>query len=378
VTIERLLKDGDGVYGRGQRNRPKVTYDDGLTDTQWTRMIEEGKSVQDVQRPRRRGKEDEMMDEDDDEEITIVRKRGRPRGSKNKGFNSRDIVENVDGRGRRKKQKTMSIDPEIERRRARFDTLYKAIKNFKDTEGRIVCSLFVKLPSRKAYPDYYEVIKKPIDMNKINERIQSNYYQNSEQFELDCKLLFSNAQEYNIPGSQIYEDSVLLTKLFQTEFGKLKEKEQEDAKKRAANMDDETLLDAGDSNDGFGSVKSSSFDEEEEQSGSDDNDEIEEDIDLDEEEQETRELMESYGIIDDEDEINLEEDAFDDDKRKFHKQVSSQNLKQKKIMSKKTPISSRKRKGIQESDTPGPSVKRPKTVLYDDDEDEDNQIDESE
>jgi len=182
-----------------------------------------------------------------------------------------------------------------------------------------------------------------------------------------------------MPGSQIYEDSVLLTKLFQTEFSKLKEKELEDAKKRAANMDDETLLDAGDSNDGFGSVKSSSFDEEEEeQSASDDNDEIEEDIDLDEEEQETRELMESYGIIDDEDEINLEEDAFDDDKRKFNKQVSRQNLKQKKIMIKKTPVPSRKRKGIQESDTPGPSVKRPKTVLYDDDEDEDNQIDESE
>lgn len=31
---------------------------------------------------------------------------------------------------------------------------------------------FMKLPPKKDYPDYYEVIKKPLDINKILNRIE--------------------------------------------------------------------------------------------------------------------------------------------------------------------------------------------------------------
>lgn len=38
-------------------------------------------------------------------------------------------------------------------------------------EGRVLSEPFMKLPSRKALPDYYEVIKKPLDINKILTRV---------------------------------------------------------------------------------------------------------------------------------------------------------------------------------------------------------------
>ncbi len=45
------LTTGDMImnYGRGQRSRPAVNYSDGLTDNQWTRIIEEGGDEEDVE-----------------------------------------------------------------------------------------------------------------------------------------------------------------------------------------------------------------------------------------------------------------------------------------------------------------------------------------
>jgi SWI/SNF-related matrix-associated actin-dependent regulator of chromatin subfamily A protein 2/4 len=47
---------------------------------------------------------------------------------------------------------------------------------YTDAEGRILSQPFMKLPTRKELPDYYEVIKKPIDINKILQRLQADKY----------------------------------------------------------------------------------------------------------------------------------------------------------------------------------------------------------
>lgn len=39
------------------------------------------------------------------------------------------------------------------------------------SDGRLLSEPFMKLPPRKDYPDYYDIIKKPIDMTKIMNRI---------------------------------------------------------------------------------------------------------------------------------------------------------------------------------------------------------------
>lgn len=38
--------------------------------------------------------------------------------------------------------------------------------------GRVLSEPFMKLPSRRELPDYYDVIKKPLDIKKIMNRIE--------------------------------------------------------------------------------------------------------------------------------------------------------------------------------------------------------------
>lgn len=53
------------------------------------------------------------------------------------------------------------------------------------------------------YPDYYEVIKRPIDLTKIQQKLQS--YESLEDMVADCVLMFDNACKYNEPDSLIYK-----------------------------------------------------------------------------------------------------------------------------------------------------------------------------
>lgn len=36
------------------------------------------------------------------------------------------------------------------------------------SDGRLLSSMFMQLPSRKLMPEYYEIIQKPIDFKKIS------------------------------------------------------------------------------------------------------------------------------------------------------------------------------------------------------------------
>ena len=38
-------------------------------------------------------------------------------------------------------------------------------------DGRVLSDPFIKLPTRRELPDYYEVIKRPVDINKIINKI---------------------------------------------------------------------------------------------------------------------------------------------------------------------------------------------------------------
>lgn len=40
------------------------------------------------------------------------------------------------------------------------------------SDGRLLSEPFMKQPPKKDYPDYYEIIKKPIDITKIMNRIE--------------------------------------------------------------------------------------------------------------------------------------------------------------------------------------------------------------
>lgn len=91
--------------------------------------------------------------------------------------------------------------------RKRFKLLFKTLLNYCDDSGRYPIDLFMEKPSRKDYPDYYVVIKDPIDMKTIDAKIKSDYYSCEDELLKDFKLMFDNCREYNEDGSQIYIDA---------------------------------------------------------------------------------------------------------------------------------------------------------------------------
>lgn len=55
------------------------------------------------------------------------------------------------------------------------------------------------------YPEYYKVIKDPIDLKMIAEKIQGSQYGSLDELERDLLLMVKNAKSFNEPGSQIYK-----------------------------------------------------------------------------------------------------------------------------------------------------------------------------
>jgi len=58
---------------------------------------------------------------------------------------------------------------------------------------------FLEAVSKDDVPDYYEVIKDPIDIKTIEKQLQANYYLEKETFVKDVLRLFANARLYNLP-----------------------------------------------------------------------------------------------------------------------------------------------------------------------------------
>ncbi|GAB6031247.1 hypothetical protein CHUAL_009055 [Chamberlinius hualienensis] len=91
-------------------------------------------------------------------------------------------------------------------------TFYETIKDYSD-KGRKLSAIFAKLPTKSEYPDYYEVIKRPIDMQKIWTRFNSGHYEGLEDMLSDFVQMFDNACKYNEPDSQIYKDALTLQRV---------------------------------------------------------------------------------------------------------------------------------------------------------------------
>lgn len=45
--------------------------------------------------------------------------------------------------------------------------LFQTAFHFYCSDGRVLSEVFISLPSRKELPEYYEIIKKPVDFRKI-------------------------------------------------------------------------------------------------------------------------------------------------------------------------------------------------------------------
>lgn len=71
---------------------------------------------------------------------------------------------------------------------------------------------FMEKPSKKLYPEYYEIIAEPIDFLEIESKIKAEQYSCENDLVNDFKLMFSNCREFNEENSPIHEDANLLEK----------------------------------------------------------------------------------------------------------------------------------------------------------------------
>lgn len=67
--------------------------------------------------------------------------------------------------------------------------------------------LFLTPVNSRSYPSYYEMIKDPIDLQKIRQRVLAHTYNTRESFLNDIKRIVENSRKYNGEHSSITRDA---------------------------------------------------------------------------------------------------------------------------------------------------------------------------
>ena len=248
-----ISDEPEAIQGRGQRERTRVKYDDGLTEEQWLNAVDDDEDSPEAAAARKAARKERR-------ERNRLKRAGQIPGSiENSPAGSRDSTEEPEptpkkGRGGRKgakteKRKAEELDDEPPAKRKRgaaigrpkaasngdglsskhritlqnslrnvFDGLMNLESASADDNGsdasdeeqgpRLIVGPFVSLPSKKDYPDYYVLIKEPISLKIIEKKIKKEEYSSITDLKKDVQLLCRNAKTYNEDGSLIYVDAV--------------------------------------------------------------------------------------------------------------------------------------------------------------------------
>lgn len=73
-------------------------------------------------------------------------------------------------------------------------------------------------PVKLGIPDYFDVIKNPMDLSTIRRKLESGQYASTEMFEGDVRLIFSNCYSYNAPESDVVGLCRAFEKLFESKW----------------------------------------------------------------------------------------------------------------------------------------------------------------
>ncbi|XP_078141177.1 putative global transcription activator SNF2L2 isoform X3 [Centroberyx gerrardi] len=209
AEVERLTyeEEEEKMFGRGSRCRRDVDYSDALTEKQWLRAIEDGNL------------------EEMEEEIRLKKRKRKRRQDKDSSSREEGSAKAKKKRGRPPAEKLSPNPPKLTKQ---MNTIVDTVVNYRDGSGRQLSEVFVQLPSRKELPEYYELIRKPVDFKKIKDRVRNHKYRNVGDLEKDVMLLCHNAQTFNLEGSQIYEDSIVLQSVFKSARQKIAKEEESD------------------------------------------------------------------------------------------------------------------------------------------------------
>lgn len=228
-------------YGRGARERTRVKYDDGLTEEQWldavdadNDTIEEAIARKQQRIQKRASKKEGKVREDFDlgpspptspprqaSESPPPKKRGRKPVARQSLKRAADEA-SLDGApepprkvARGRKKETLS-DEDRGTLQKILDNVHDSLQDLEEQSSdpsvpnRGIIDPFVDLPPKAHYPDYYQLIKAPIAMKQIENRINKKQYQSLKEFWADIKLMCTNCRQYNEDGSVLYQDANLI------------------------------------------------------------------------------------------------------------------------------------------------------------------------
>ncbi|WBW73961.1 RSC-type complex ATPase Snf21 [Schizosaccharomyces osmophilus] len=173
----QILED----LGRGARRRVPVVYDETARDAQWLTEMEMEPEV----------------------------KPGRGRPKRSSSAVDEPVQLGLNGKPKRKRgpaPDTLTSEHRSLLRRVCLE-IYNTVYELKDEHDRLVNGMFLEVPSKKLYPDYYSIIKAPIALDIIRKHINGTYYKSLDAMISDFMTMFNNARTYNEEGSFVYEDA---------------------------------------------------------------------------------------------------------------------------------------------------------------------------
>ena len=88
---------------------------------------------------------------------------------------------------------------------------------------------FLKPVKQEEVPDYYDVIKRPMDFQRMRDKIIKGEYQNRESYIADVMLICANAKMYNIKSTIYYKCAAELEKYSREILVNLKNEYRNDA-----------------------------------------------------------------------------------------------------------------------------------------------------
>uniref|UniRef100_A0A672YZ01 histone acetyltransferase n=1 Tax=Sphaeramia orbicularis TaxID=375764 RepID=A0A672YZ01_9TELE len=99
------------------------------------------------------------------------------------------------------------------------DQLYSSLKTIlQHVKSHQNAWPFMEPVKKTEAPGYYQVIRFPMDLKTMSERLKSRYYTTRKLFMADMQRIFTNCREYNPPESEYYKCANLLEKFFYTKI----------------------------------------------------------------------------------------------------------------------------------------------------------------
>lgn len=73
---------------------------------------------------------------------------------------------------------------------------------------------FLQPVNKNEVPDYYDVIKEPMDLSTVDDRVESERYVNLNEFVHDVRMIILNCKTFNDPSTQYYKCAEKLDEFF--------------------------------------------------------------------------------------------------------------------------------------------------------------------